>query len=400
MKKSIVSSILVIALCFSVIAGATFALFTSESKVNVAVTSGNVEVVATAENDALSSTIGQNVPETAYSIANGTVTLEKIVPGDVLTFDIRIENKSDVSVSYRVVLNKTADTGLWNGLKVTIDGTAYNGATKTSAWTLIAPGSADVIVPVKVTLPETAGNEYMAKTCAFSYTVEAIQGNVATEELLDNPTDVNDALENGGDVTLPDDMDFAASDTTANSGYGATGLSVKGGTFDGNGKTVNVTGANDTWDCTIHTTGGTIKNVTVSGAMRGIFMGSATADLVIDNVTFKDVIYTFNSDGGSKDYSVTIQNSRMNGWTSFSDVHKSVDFIDCTFGEGSGYAYCRPYNAATFTGCAFDAGYEIEPVGNITLVDCYYNGTLITDANIASFNLIVGDMAKVTVVNN
>ena len=65
MKKSIVTSILVIALCFSVIAGATFALFTSESKVNVAVTSGNVEVVATAENDALSSTIGQNVPETA-----------------------------------------------------------------------------------------------------------------------------------------------------------------------------------------------------------------------------------------------------------------------------------------------------------------------------------------------
>ena len=80
MKKSIVTSVLVIALCFSVIAGATFALFTSESKVNVAVTSGNVEVVATAENDALSSTIGQNVPETAYSIANGTVTLEKIVP--------------------------------------------------------------------------------------------------------------------------------------------------------------------------------------------------------------------------------------------------------------------------------------------------------------------------------
>lgn len=35
-----------IALCMSLMAGATFALFTSESKVNIAVTSGKVSVVA------------------------------------------------------------------------------------------------------------------------------------------------------------------------------------------------------------------------------------------------------------------------------------------------------------------------------------------------------------------
>ena len=37
-----------IALCMSVVAGATFALFTSDSSVNIAITSGNVEVTATA----------------------------------------------------------------------------------------------------------------------------------------------------------------------------------------------------------------------------------------------------------------------------------------------------------------------------------------------------------------
>ena len=398
--KKIASSILVIVLCLSLIAGATFALFTSESKVNVAVTAGNVEVVATIENEALTSTLGKNVAQTAFAVDGNTITLVKMIPGDVLSFDIRIQNKSDVAISYRTVIEKLADTGLWSGLEVTVDGIAYDGNKKSSDWAVALPGSANIVVPVKITLPETAGNEYMKKTCSFSYTVDAIQGNVATGKLLDEPAGVSDALANGGDITLPGDMDFAASDTIANSGYGATGLSVKGGTFDGNGKTVNVTGANGTWDCAIHTTGGTIKNVTVAGAMRGIFMGSATADLVIDNVKFEDVVYTFNSDGGSKDYSVTIKNSAMTGWTSFSDIHKSVDFVNCTFGEGSGYAYCRPYNATTFTDCSFDEGYAINPRNNITLVDCYYNGTLITTENIASFNLISGDMAYVTVVNN
>lgn len=48
MKKNIIlSSVLTILLCVSLIAGSTFALFTSESSVNIAVTAGNVEVVAT-----------------------------------------------------------------------------------------------------------------------------------------------------------------------------------------------------------------------------------------------------------------------------------------------------------------------------------------------------------------
>ena len=43
MKKSVIlSSIMLIALCLSLITGATFALFTSESSVNIAVSSGKV----------------------------------------------------------------------------------------------------------------------------------------------------------------------------------------------------------------------------------------------------------------------------------------------------------------------------------------------------------------------
>lgn len=159
---------------------------------------------------------------------------------------------------------------------------------------------------------------------------------------------------------------------------------MKGGTFDGNGKTLTVNNANGTWDCAVHTTGGTIKNLTVSGAMRGIFMGSATEDMYIDNVVFDDVVYTFNSDGGSKDYGVYISNSTLNGWTSFSDVHKEVEFTNCKFGEGSGYAFCRPYNAPTvFSNCVFEEGFEFDTskTSDITFENCYYGDTLITAEN-------------------
>lgn len=50
MKKGfLLSSFLMIALCLSAIVGSTFALFTSESTTNIAVTSGKVEVEASVQ---------------------------------------------------------------------------------------------------------------------------------------------------------------------------------------------------------------------------------------------------------------------------------------------------------------------------------------------------------------
>ena len=46
-SKTFVGALLSIALCVSLIAGATFAIFTSEANVNIAVTSGTVKVTAT-----------------------------------------------------------------------------------------------------------------------------------------------------------------------------------------------------------------------------------------------------------------------------------------------------------------------------------------------------------------
>ena len=200
--------------------------------------------------------------------------------------------------------------------------------------------------------------------------------------------EMEEAIANGEDVVMMDDVTVSASDTYSNSGYGATGLTVTNGSvFDGNGNTLTVKNANGGWDCAVNPQNGTVKNVTVAGAFRGIFMGSASGDVYIDNVIVKDVVYTFNSDGGNKNYGVYISNSKLYGWTSFSDVHKEVVFTNCTFGEGNGYAFCRPYNSPTvFENCVFEEGFEFDTskTSDITFKNCYYGDTLITSENAAS----------------
>ena len=206
------------------------------------------------------------------------------------------------------------------------------------------------------------------------------------EVITSNDTEALDtALNSGKDVVLTDDMIVDTNATTANSGYGATGVSVKGGVLDGNGYSLGINNWG-TWDAAVHTTGGTIKNITINRGMRGIFMGSATADVYIENVTIDGTVYTFNSDGGNKEYGVYISNSTLNGWTSFSDVHKEVVFTNCSFGEGQGYAFCRPYNASVFENCVFEEGFEFDTSKTSAIVfkNCYYGDTLITAENAAT----------------
>ena len=231
------------------------------------------------------------------------------------------------------------------------------------------------------------GSNYSGSTTIPACTVENNTTNKITNNLVQlpfvaNATELVDSLLNGEDAVLADDLSFKAE--TSN-GYGITGVRVNGSTFDGNGNELNVKNANDTWDSAVNVSAGTIKNLTISGAFRGIFMGGATGDVVIDNVVFKDVVYTFNSDAGSKDYTVTVKNSTLNGWTSFSNAHKYVSFENCSFGEGSGYAFCRPYNDCEFVNCVFEVGYGFDSTRGCEIVfeNCYVGDTLITADNVS-----------------
>ena len=245
-----------------------------------------------------------------------------------------------------------------------------------------------------------AARVYAAQTSAYGYEVkvlgDAADGSDAVSVTqVKNATDLDTALAEGENVVLSGNMNFNSSETTANSGYGATGVSVKGSVLDGNGYSLGINNWG-TWDSAVHTTGGTIKNLTINSGMRGIFMGSATADVYIDNVIIDGTVYTFNSDGGSKDYGVYISNSTLNGWTSHSDVHKEVVYTNCNFGEGSGYAYCRPYGPTTFKNCAFEAGFAVEALGQVTFENCTIGGVALTADNLATL-VTSGTIANATV---
>ena len=186
-NRIIVSSILTIALCLSMIAGSTFALFTSESQVNIAVTSGEVKVVATASNLKYTSDLGSTLGQATLSDKADSITVEGFTPGDRVSFDITVANESTVAINYRTVV--TISDELAPALVVSFDDEKSEG--HKSAWTKLDAGTDPEKVTVSIYFPDADNNnDYMGKTCNISYVVEAVQGNTVPvesyNELLNN----------------------------------------------------------------------------------------------------------------------------------------------------------------------------------------------------------------------
>lgn len=198
MKRNvIISAFLAIALCMSVIAGATFALFTSNAKVNLSITSATVKVSADVENLKLYSTTEVN-PATnegkkqdltgntfllggTANFTDGVLTLDRLAPGDGVTFDIKLTNKSNIDVKYRVVIGEATGGDLADALDITVNGDKYEGAINTE-WNEVAANADIPSVPVKVELPVAADNDYAEKTVSLDITVEVVQASIKNTE--------------------------------------------------------------------------------------------------------------------------------------------------------------------------------------------------------------------------
>lgn len=240
-----------------------------------------------------------------------------------------------------------------------------------------------------------------AKYMVAGYKAVANNGKyyVVAEEadaVATNTAELNDALANGDNVALVNDIEVAKSEAGSN-GYGATGISqLNGGVIDGNGNDISVN-AWGTWDSAINTTGGTIKNLNVTGGMRGIFVNHNSTNnskVILENVTIDGTVYTISCDQGTNQ-GLEAYNSTFNGWTSYAATIGAVKFDGCSFGEGKGYAFCRPYAATEFVNCDFAAGYEIEAAAAITFENCTIDGVALTAANLAT--LVPYNTANATV---
>ena len=183
-----------------------------------------------------------------------------------------------------------------------------------------------------------------------------------------------EALGNGKGVYLFNDIKIDPANMS--NAYGKTGINVKNGqTIDGGGHTLNIKGAGGTWDSGINTTGGVIKNITVTGSFRGIFINHTSEHsekVILENVTIggNGTVYTISCDQGLYQ-GIEATNCTFNGWTSFAKTAGEAKFTNCYFGEGSGYKYCRPYSNTEFVGCTFCPGYAVDQTrATVTFTDC------------------------------
>lgn len=182
MKKKvgiIASSVATIAVCASMVAGSTYALFTSEDKVDISVTAGNVSYVAEVVGGESSSTLGGSALGT-FNNENGVVSINDIVPGDVFSFTVNTKNESTVLTKYRTTVAITNQL-LASALKVSFGGVEAQGLVKYSTdWQELKVGEhpAALEVTVEFVNDETVDQNYLkGETTDIIITVEGVQGN-------------------------------------------------------------------------------------------------------------------------------------------------------------------------------------------------------------------------------
>ena len=203
--------------------------------------------------------------------------------------------------------------------------------------------------------------------------------------------ELREALKDSQNVVLY--ADVFTTDAESND-YGATGINVNGGIFDGNGYKLVVEGATSTWDSAVAIKGGTIKNLTVAKGFRGIFIKKGTEKVVLENVVVDGPTYTISCDSAGKQ-GIEAYNSTFNGWTSYAGTIGTAKFVGCSFGEGAGYNFSRPYAPTEYVNCNFAEGHAIDARAAVTFKNCTFNGVALTADNLAT--LVVGGRDKATV---
>ena len=292
-KKALITSILSIVMCLCLMTGATFALFTSTSTVNVAVTSGTVGVVATVTNTETGTTLGGDAYGTITDNGNGTYALNYMVAGDWAKFTIEVNNNSTVDVQYRIV---TALSGeLADEMTVQIadenaNALANSGYTK---WMSASANESDLgVYTVTFSIAEDNTTANGGKTANLALIVEAIQGNAVASEVT-NQVLLTNALEMGGEVTVVNDITLPAEEGIViaegvnstldlngknivvgayNLGHGAI-LNNGSLTIDGDG-VISAKAMNDGYGA-IHNKGTLIVN---DGTIQGANWGGSTSD--------------------------------------------------------------------------------------------------------------------------
>ena len=370
---------------------------------------------------------------------------------------IVIKNAGNLALKYKIVISGIqGDAALNNAIEWTITNTST--VTALDADHALAAGASDTLT-IKGHMREDAGNEYQRLSIdgigitvvATQYTYESDSNNnqydVNAEYPVISNADFADAIENAdaGSVVDLASGTFQLPSNSIPAGVTITGagkensvlqvnngsitsndvtiknIAIKGSGASGTSGSLNISGNNTTIENVNYrgqagkiaiavstgdsNSGTVIKDTKITNAFRGIQFWRLSGNSVIDNCVLDISGYTFNIDAVAPNSTLTVKDSTLNGWTSYTSGIELVTFDNCKFGLHT-YEYLRPYSNTVLTDCEFtSAGYQLNAGGSdaytITLNNCTKNGTAITAGNVVSLLLDTEDWnSYVTLIVN
>ena len=370
---------------------------------------------------------------------------------------IVIKNAGNLALKYKIVISGIqGDAALNNAIEWTITNTST--VTALDADHALAAGASDTLT-IKGHMRKDAGNEYQGLSIdgigitvvATQYTYESDSNNnqydVNAEYPVISNADFADAIENAdaGSVVDLASGTFQLPSNSIPAGVTITGagkensvlqvnngsitsndvtiknIAIKGSGASGTSGSLNISGNNTTIENVNYrgqagkiaiavstgdsNSGTVIKDTKITNAFRGIQFWRLSGNSVIDNCVLDISGYTFNIDAVAPNSTLTVKDSTLNGWTSYTSGIELVTFDNCKFGLHT-YEYLRPYSNTVLTDCEFtSAGYQLNAGGSdaytITLNNCTKKGTAITAGNVVSLLLDTdGWNSNVTLIVN
>ena len=370
---------------------------------------------------------------------------------------IVIKNAGKLALKYKIVISGIqGDAELNNAIEWTITNTST--VTALDADHALAAGASDTLT-IKGHMRKDAGNEYQGLSIdgigitvvATQYTYESDSNNnqydVNAEYPVISNADFADAIENAdaGSVVDLASGTFQLPSNSIPAGVTITGagkensvlqvnngsitsndvtiknIAIKGSGASGTSGSLNISGNNTTIENVNYrgqagkiaiavstgdsNSGTVIKDTKITNAFRGIQFWRLSGNSVIDNCVLDISGYTFNIDAVAPNSTLTVKDSTLNGWTSYTSGIELVTFDNCKFGLHT-YEYLRPYSNTVLTDCEFtSAGYQLNAGGSdaytITLNNCTKKGTAITAGNVVSLLLDTEDWnSYVTLIVN
>lgn len=194
-----------------------------------------------------------------------------------------------------------------------------------------------------------------------------------------------------------------------NGNYNGAQMILNGNDLDGNGYYFNMEKSDVMFGVT--TSKGYITNLFINGynerntngkVIYGIVITKNEGNVVLNNVHVSNTAYALNTQtSGNCDYTLTVENSSLEGWTSYSSF-KSAKFINTAFYLGDFFANedptvlnewnatVKPYVTSVFEGCSFEKGFYFDfsalaKDATVTLKNCTVDGVVLTAANVAAY---------------